>query len=170
MGWGYVVFGVLCCLGIGLGTAQETRPRPAITPSQKQPAVDWRVDVNKQVFKAQSWSWILRFIEKQGETLVIDMAYKNNASSARPIFLSPDFKTSTQLTDSVTAAVSRLTAVSGIGPEKTQVGRMKSKSARFTFAYPQGTTQIRFSSVWITVWMMNAAARMQVDFPIDLPH
>ena len=94
--------------------------------------------------------------------------YKNNASSPRPIFLADDFQTSTLLTDQATTTYPLL-AVSGISGEPTKVGRLKRKTARFTFPYPTGATHLTFSSVWITVWMMNAASRVQVEFPIPIP-
>ena len=145
---------------------------PVLMPvpeTHAEPETDWRLDVNRQVFKARSWNWILRFVEKQGDRLVLGVAYKNNASSPRPIFLAEGFQTSTLLTDQATAATYPLLAVSGISGEATKVGRLKRKTALFTFPYPTGATQLTFSSVWITVWMMNAASRIEVAFPVPLP-
>ena len=137
--------------------------------AQAQDGQNWRVDINRQVFKNLSWSWVLRYIEKEGDSLIVGIAYKNNASSARPIYLDEAFQESTQLTDNETSQAYPVMAVSGISAESTQVGRRKRKEARFTFPYPAGSTQLSFSSVWITGWMMNAASRMQVEFPLILP-
>ena len=139
------------------------------TEIHAQPEADWRLDVNRQVFKARSWNWVLRFVERQGDNLILGVAYINNASSPRPIFLAEDFEISTLLTDQA-AATYPLLAVSGISGEATKVGRRKRKTALFTFPYPTEATQVSFSSVWITVWMMNAASRIQVEFPIPMPH
>lgn len=109
---------------------------------------------------------MLRFVEKQGDRLVLGVAYKNNASSPRPIFLAEGFQASTLLTDQATATTYPLLAVSGVSGEATKVGRLKRKTAFFTFPYPAEATRLTFSSVWITVWMMNAASRVQVEFPI----
>ena len=130
---------------------------------------DWRLDVNRQVFKARSWNWVLRFVERKGDRLVLGVVYKNNASSPRPIFLADGFETSTLLTDQATAATYPLLTVSGVSGEAIKVGRLKRKTALFTFPYPTGATQVTFSSVWITVWMMNAASRVHVEFPIPIP-
>lgn len=112
---------------------------------------------------------MLRFVEKQGDRLVLGVAYKNNASSPRPIFLAEGFRASVLLTDQATATTYPLLAVSGISGEATKVGRLKRKTALFTFPYPAEATRLTFSSVWITVWMMNAASRVQVEFPIPMP-
>ena len=140
-----------------------------VTETHAQPETDWRLEVNRQVFKAQSWNWVLRFVEKKGDRLVLGVVYKNNASSPRPIFLAEGFQTSTLLMDPATGTTYPLLAVSGISGEATKVGRLKRKTALFTFPYPTGATQVTFSSVWITVWMMNAASRIQVEFPVPMP-
>ena len=140
----------------------------AVTETYAQPGTDWRLDVNRQVFKARSWNWVLRFVERQGDNLILGVVYKNNASSPRPIFLAEDFQDSTLVTDQA-AATYPLIAVSGISGEPSKVGRLKRKTALFTFPYPTGATELTFSSVWITVWMMNAASRIQVEFPIPMP-
>lgn len=140
-----------------------------VTDTYAQSESGWRIDPNRQVFKARSWNWVLRFIEKKGDRLVIGLAYKNNASSPRPIFLAEGFETSTLLTDPATAMAYPLLAVSGISGDPTKVGRLKRKTALFTFPYPAGATEVTLSSVWITVWMMNAASRVHVEFPIRLP-
>ena len=134
-----------------------------------QPETDWRLAVNRQVFKARSWSWVLRFVERKGDRLVLGVVYKNNASSPRPIFLADDFQASTLLTAGETSTAYPLLTVSGISVEATKVGRRKRKTALFTFPYPTDATDLTFSSVWITVWMMNAASRIHVEFPIPVP-
>ncbi len=139
-----------------------------VTETHAQPETDWRLKVNRQVFKAQSWNWVLRFVEKKGDRLVLGVVYKNNASSPRPIFLAEGFQTSTLLTDAATGTTYPLLALSGISGEATKVGRRKRKTALFTFPYPTGATQVTFSSMWITIWMMNAASRVQVAFPIPI--
>ena len=111
----------------------------------------------------------MRFVERQGDRLVLGIIYKNNASSPRPIFLAEDFQDSTLLTDRATASAYPLLTASGISAEASKVGRLKRKSALFTFPYPTGATDLTFSSVWITVWMMNAASRIHVEFPIPMP-
>ena len=140
-----------------------------IPETRAEPETDWRLNVNRQVFKSRSWNWVLRFVERQGDRLILGVAYKNNASSPRPIFLAEGFQASTLLTDQATAMTYPLITLSGISGEATKVGRLKRKTALFTFPYPTGATQLTFSSVWITVWMMNAASRIQVEFPIPIP-
>lgn len=141
-----------------------------ISETQAQGESDWRLDVNRQVFRARSWSWVLRFMEKKGDLLTVGIAFKNNASSPRPIFLAEGFEASTLLTDPTTSATYPLIEVSGVSGEATKVGRLKRKTALFTFPYPDGARELAFSSVWITVWMMNAASRIHVEFPIHVPH
>ena len=153
--------GFLCLLYAGLMPVAETHA---------QNNADWRLDVNRQVFRARSWSWVLRFVEKKGDQLTLGIAYKNNASSPRPIFLAEGFETSILLTDPATSISYPLLAVSGISGDPTKVGRLKLKTALFTFPYPTGATEVTFSSVWITVWMMNAASRIHLEFPIPVPH
>ena len=140
-----------------------------VTESLAQGESDWRLDVNRQAFKARSWNWVLRFVEKKGDQLTLGVAYKNNASSPRPIFLADGFEASTLLTDPTTSATYPLIEVSGVSGEATKVGRLKRKTALFTFPYPDGAGELTFSSVWITVWMMNAASRIHVEFPIQVP-
>ena len=139
-----------------------------IAETHAQSETDWRLEVNRQVFKARSWNWVLRFVEKKGDRLVLGVVYKNNASSPRPIFLADGFQTSTVLTAQATSVAYPLLTVSGVSGEPTKVGRRKRKTALFTFPYPTGATQVTFSSVWITVWMMNAASRVQVEFPVPI--
>ena len=142
---------------------------PDLTPvmqTHAQSESDWRLDVNRRVFGARSWNWVLRFVEKKGDQLTLGIAYKNNASSPRPVFLAEGFETSTLLTDPATSTTYPLLAVSGVSGEATKVGRLKRKMALFTFPYPAGAAEVTFSSVWITVWMMNAASRVHVEFPI----
>ncbi|MDE0208001.1 MAG: hypothetical protein OXP66_18445 [Candidatus Tectomicrobia bacterium] len=144
---------------------------PALTPvpeTHAQSQSDWRLNVNRRVFTARSWNWVLRFVEKKGDQLTLGVAYKNNASSPRPIFLAEGFETSTLLTDAAAATYPML-SVSGISGDPTKVGRLKLKTALFTFPYPAGAAEVTFSSVWITVWMMNAASRIHVEFPVRLP-
>lgn len=141
-----------------------------VAETHAQAELDWRLDVNRQVFKARSWNWVLRFVERKGDQLVLGVAYKNNASSPRPIFLAEGFQTSTLLTDQAKATTYPLLTVSGISGEPTKVGRRKHKTALFIFPYPTEAAEVTFTSVWITVWMMNAASRVQVEFPIPIPH
>ena len=153
------VLGFLCLVYPGLMPIAETHA---------QSESDWRLDVNRMVFKARSWNWVLRFVEKKGDQLTLGVAYKNNASSPRPIFLAEGFETSTLLTDPAMATYPLL-AVSGISGDPTKVGRLKRKTALFTFPYPAGAAEVTFYSEWITVWMMNAASRIHVEFPIRVP-
>ena len=151
--------GFLCLLFAGVMPVAETHA---------QSDSDWRLEVNRQVFRARSWSWVLRFVEKKADRLTLGVTYKNNASSPRPIFLAEGFETSTLLTDPATLTSYPMLAVSGVSGDPTKVGRLKRKTALFTFPYPAGAGEITFSSVWITVWMMNAASRVHVEFPVPL--
>ena len=141
----------------------------SVAETHAQSDSNWRLEVNRQVFRARSWSWVLRFVEKKANQLTLGVGYKNNASSPRPVFLAEGFETSTLLTDPVTSASYPMLAVSGISGDPTKVGRLKRKTALFTFPYPAGADEVTFSSVWITVWMMNAASRVHVEFPVRLP-
>ena len=140
-----------------------------ISETQAQGESDWRLDVNRQVFRSRSWSWVLRFVEKKGDQLTVGIAFKNNASSPRPIFLAEGFETSTLLTDPATSATYPMLEVGGISGDPTKVGRLKLRTALFTFPYPAEAAEVTFSSVWITVWMMNAASRIHVEFPFRMP-
>ena len=154
------VVGFFCLLFVSVMPVAETHA---------QSDSDWRLEVNRQVFRARSWSWVLRFVEKKADQLTLGVAYKNNASSPRPVFLAEGFETSTLLLDPATSTSYPMLAVSGISGDPTKVGRLKRKTALFTFPYPAGTNEVTFSSVWITVWMMNAASRVHVEFPVRLP-
>ena len=110
-----------------------------------------------------------RFVERQSDNRILGVAYINNTSSPRPIFLAEDFQNSIFLTNQATLSTYPLLTAGGISGEPTKVGRRKRKTALFTFPYPTGATDLSFSSMWITVWMMNAASRIQVEFPISLP-
>ena len=87
--------------------------------------------------------------------------HARNASSPQRIFLSEGCETSTLTTDPAASTTKPLVAASGISGGATKVGRLNIKTALFTFPYPAGTDEPGFSSVWINVWMMNAASRVR---------
>ena len=131
---------------------------------------NWRADLNKGVSERNHWRWTLRRVERVGDELTVSLRYKNNASTGRPILLEDQYMTSIALIDEMQAETRYpLLGVEGISEEITPVDRKKSKSAVFTFTYPEGATRVWFKSRWISMRMGGEASIMEVDFPIDLP-
>jgi len=131
---------------------------------------NWRADLNRGVTERNHWRWTLRRVERVGDELTVALRYKNNASAGRPILLEDQYMTTIALVDEVQAETRYpLLGVEGISEEVTPVDRKKSKSAVFTFTYPEGATRVWFKSRWISMRMGGEASVMEVDFPIDLP-
>ena len=151
-----------------LTPAQETNRPDGGTDAPGELRVDWRRDFNKTVFKAQHWIWILKYVERKGDTLAIGLAYKNKGNSERPMFMDREYMTTTYITDVHTTERYPLQAIEGISTVITNVERSKSKTARFTFSYPGSATQVRFKSRWITMFMRGAATVIDVNIPLDL--
>ena len=130
---------------------------------------NWRANLNKGVTNDNHWRWTLRKVERVGDKLTVSLRYKNNASTGRPILLEDQYMSTIALVDEHGEARFPLLGVEGISEEVTPVERKKSKSATFTFVYPEGATTVRFTSKWISMRMGGEASVMEVDFPIDLP-
>ena len=130
---------------------------------------NWRADLNTAVTNDNHWRWILRRVERVGDKLIVALRYKNNASTGRPILLEDQYMTTIALVDEQAETRFALLGVEGISEAVTPVDRKKSKSAVFTFEYPEGATRVRFTSKWISMRMGGEASVMEVDFPIDLP-
>lgn len=130
---------------------------------------DWRAELNRKVASDNHWRWTLRRVERQGDRLVVVLRFRNNASTARPIFIEDEYLTTVALVDDADNERFALQAVDGISGEVTAVQRKTSKSAVFTFTYPEGADSVRFTSKWISMRMGGEARVMQVDFPIDIP-
>ena len=156
-----ILAGCLVLLGAAAASAQDTSGVPD--------GADWRAEVNQRVVQSQHWSWVLRYVERKGETLTIGLAFRNNAVSNRPVFLDADFETTIVLVDDDTSESWPLLSVKGISEEVTRVDRKASREASFTFRYPQGAKSVRFNSIWITMIMMGAAAVIPVEFRLALP-
>ena len=130
---------------------------------------DWRADLNEKVSERNHWRWTLRRVERIGDTLSISLRFRNNASTGRPIFLEDQFLTTIALIDDQSQNQFDLIEVDGISGDLTAVDRKKSKSAVFTFAYPEGASSVTFTSRWISMRMGGEASIMPVEFPIDIP-
>lgn len=149
---------------IAAGPAAAADDAPTLTEG-----ADWRADLNKGVADANHWRWILRRVERVGDTLTVALRYKNNASTGRPILIEDQYMTTIALVDELSESRFALLGVEGISGEITPVDRRKSKSAVFTFEYPEGMTKVWFTSKWISMRMGGEASVMEVDFPIELP-
>ncbi|MDP6516772.1 MAG: hypothetical protein QF926_09145 [Alphaproteobacteria bacterium] len=132
-------------------------------------AGDWRVSVNDKVVDSRHWAFILRGVEKLGQTLEISLAYRNNASQARPLFLEDNFKSRIFLIDKDSEQRFPLLSAEGISEQITAVDRRESKYAKFMFRYPEGAQSVRFSSKWITMLMRGTATIIEVEFDLSLP-
>lgn len=130
---------------------------------------DWRADLNKKVSERNHWRWTLRRVERVGDKLSVSVRFRNNASTGRPIFLEDQFLTTIALIDDQTQDEFELLEVDGISGDITAVDRKKSKSAVFTFVYPEGASSVTFTSRWISMRMGGEATVMDVDFPIEIP-
>ena len=159
---------VMMLVVVSLAPAQETNRADGGTSAPGESRGDWRHEFNKTVFKAHHWIWILKYVERKGETLAIGLAYKNKGNAKRPMFMDREFMTTTYITDVHTNVRYPLQAVEGISTIITNVEQSTSKTARFTFSYPGQATQVRFTSTWITMFMRGAATVIDLKFPLDL--
>ena len=130
---------------------------------------DWRADLNLKVSERNHWRWTLRRVERIGDTLMVSLRVRNNASSGRPILLEDQFLETIFLADNQNQTEFELLEVEGVSEEVTAVDRKKSKSTNFTFVYPEGASAVTFTSRWISMRMGGEASIMQVEFPIDIP-
>ena len=142
---------------------------PATVAEDNVAAADWRADLNKKVSERNHWRWTLRRVERVGDKLSVSVRFRNNATTGRPIFLEDQFLTTIALIDDQTENQFDLLEVDGISGDVLPVDRKKSKSAVFTFDYPEGASSVTFTSRWISMRMGGEASVMQVDFPIDIP-
>ncbi len=155
-----------------LATAVSFGAMPLSVAQDEAPALagaDWRADLNQKVSERNHWRWTLRRVERIGDKLSISIRVRNNASNGRPIFLEDQYLQTIYLTDNQSQAEFELIDVEGISEEVTAVDRKKSKSASFTFVYPEGASTVTFTSHWISMRMGGQASVMAVEFPIDLP-
>lgn len=159
----------LCLLAAAVGVALAAPPAGAQDVRGVPEGANWRADVNRTVITAQHWTWVLRYVERQGETLTIGLAVKNGAVNNRPLFLGADYKSTIALVDQATAERYPLQSVEGISEQITRVDRSAGHETRFVFDYPEGARAVRFTSVWITAIMAGAVSVMPVDFPLSLP-
>jgi len=138
--------------------------------SEVAEGANWRADLNKGVFERNHWRWTLRSVERIGDELTVALRFKNKASTGRPILLEDQYMTTIALVDEAEAETRYpLLGVEGISEVFTPVDRRKSKSAVFTFEYPEGATRVMFTSRWISMRMGGEASIMLVDFLIDIP-
>ncbi len=151
-------------VGMGVGPVAIAQDDPLILDG-----VDWRAEFNKNVLERNHWRWTLRRVERVGDKLTVSLRYRNSASTGRPILLEDQYLQTITLVDEQTQAQFALLEVAGVSPQITAVDRKKSKSAVFTFVYPEGASTVRFTSRWISMRMGGEASVMQVDFRIDIP-
>ena len=152
----------------GLEVAQanaEESPRETV---QMPVSTDWRLDINRTVVKINRWKWVLRYVERRSDTLIVGIVARNNASTNRPLFLESDFKSKIILLDERTQKNYPVLKVSGISDAYIHVKRKTSKETKFVFQYPEGAESVQFSSEWLTALMGGAATWMEVKFPIVL--
>ena len=131
-------------------------------------STDWRFDINRTVVKINRWKWVLRYVERRSDTLIVGIVARNNASTNRPLFLESDFKSKIILLDERTQKNYPVLKVSGISDAYIHVKRKTSKETKFVFQYPEGAESVQFSSEWLTALMGGAATWMEVKFPIVL--
>ena len=131
-------------------------------------STDWRLDINRTVVKINRWKWVLRYVERRSDTLIVGIVARNNASTNRPLFLESDFKSKIILLDERTQKNYPVLKVSGISDAYIHVKRKTSKETKFVFQYPEGAESVQFSSEWLTALMGGAATWMEVKFPIVL--
>jgi hypothetical protein len=129
----------------------------------------WRAHLNRTVAEHNHWRWILRYVERNGDTLTVGLDYKNVASTGRPLLLAADYMTAIALENRTTAERFPLIEVEGISAEATPVERHETRRARFVFAYPKGAEAVRFDSKWISMRMGGEASVAEVGFSIAIP-
>lgn len=130
---------------------------------------DWRAYINRTVVTKRHFKWVLRAVERNGDTLTLRLAVKNNASTARPLFLDADFKTTVALIDKATDKRFALLSAEGISGEIIRVGRRATREMTFVFRYPEGAASVRFTSIWLTMLMAGQASVIPVDFTVQIP-
>ncbi len=130
---------------------------------------DWHAYINRGVFKKRHFKWVLRAVERRGDTLTLRLAVKNNSTSARPLFLDADFKTTVALIDKATDKRFALLSAEGISGEIIRVGRKASREVAFIFRYPEGAASVRFTSIWLTMLMAGQASIIPVEFTVQIP-
>lgn len=129
----------------------------------------WRASLNQTVADRNHWKWILRYVERHGDTLAIGLNYKNAASTGRPLLLAADYMTAIALVNDATAERFSLIGVEGISAEVTPIDRHETRQARFVFAYPEGADEVSFASQWISMRMGGEASVTEVGFSIAIP-
>lgn len=159
---------ILVALINGLVVAQTNAEESPGETVQMPVNTDWRLDVNRTVVKINRWKWVLRYVERRSDTLIVGIVARNNASTNRPLFLESGFKSKIILLDERTQQDYPLLEVSGVSEAFTPVKRKTSKETKFVFQYPEGAESVQFSSEWLTALMGGAATWMEVKFPIVL--
>ncbi len=162
------VFLVLVMLALIAGTAFRGVVAGAdheVSPDEKS----WRADFNTKVSERNHWRWTLRRVERTGDQLTVSLRYRNSASTGRPVLLEDRYMETIGLIDDETGIQFALLEVDGVSDQITAVDRRSSKTAVFTFVYPDGASTVRFTSRWISMRMGGEASVMKVDFPIELP-
>ncbi len=130
---------------------------------------DWRAYINRAVVTKRHFKWVLRAVERHGDTLTLRLAVKNNASTARPLFLDANFKTTVALIDKATDKRFALLSAEGISGEIIRVGRKATREMTFVFRYPEGAASVRFTSMWLTMLMAGQASVIPVEFTVQIP-
>lgn len=130
---------------------------------------DWRAYINRTVVTKRHFKWVLRAVERKADTLIVGMAVKNNATSARPLFLDENYKTTVALVDEANDKRFALLSAEGISEQIIRVGRKASKEITFVFRYPEGAASVRFTSMWLTMLMAGQASVIAVDFTVQIP-
>ena len=152
----------------GLEVAQTNAEESPRETAQMPVSTDWRLDINRTVVKINRWKWVLRYVERRSDTLIVGIVARNNASTNRPLFLESNFKSKIILLDERTQKNYPVLKVSGISDAYIHVKRKTSKETKFVFQYPEGAESVQFSSEWLTALMGGAATWMEVKFPIVL--
>ncbi len=158
----------LAAIALGLSASFASFPAPA-TAQEVAVDGDWSAKLNRRVVVADHWTWTLRHIERRGDELRLTLKFRNNGTSARPIFLDANFASSVALIEPGGNVRHDLVAVEGISGEMLRVDRKRSASAVFAFAYPENARSVRFVSRWVTILMAGAGRVIEVDFDLQLP-
>ncbi len=161
------VLAAVCSLPAAAMLPGSAPPAPGAETEDTAPA--WRQDSNRVVTEAAHWKWRLVFVERQGDLLTIGLRYRNGASTGRSIYLATDYKDEVALIDQASGARYGLITTEGITGDIVAVDRKKSKSASFTFPYPDGAEAVTFVSRWVSMAMAGAGRSVTVEVPIALP-
>ncbi len=160
---------VVASIGVALLAIGWAVPAPS-DAGVVESVLTWQARINRTVHRAHHWSWILRRLERRDDKLIVGLAFKNNGTHKRPIFLDANFMNSSVLTGNDQNRTYGLISVDGISAERSAVNRRSTRETVFIFDYPRDANNVRFTSRWVTMLMANGAATIiDVAFRLQIP-